>query len=55
MVDADVLVGLFSEISIPFFIITVLVCSLDKVIMGLKWNLLLRVFHIKVPVLTPKS
>lgn len=52
-VDLREILQLFQKISVPFFIIVVLICIFDKVFMGYKWNLLLKVFGIYVPVTAP--
>ena len=52
-IDFDLLLALFAKLSLPFFIIVVLIAFLDQVIMGFKWNYLLRTFDIHVPFSAP--
>lgn len=52
-INANLLISLFSKISIPFLIVTLIIMITDKVIMGIKWNLLLHVFNVKVPFSLP--
>ena len=53
VIDFDKMTGLLKHISIYYFGIVVLVCFLDKVMMGYKWNYLLKVFGIHVPFSAP--
>ena len=52
-IDFNAMAGLFSKMAIPFFILTVIICILDKTFMGFKWNLLLSVFNVKAPFWAP--
>jgi uncharacterized protein (TIRG00374 family) len=53
IIDVRTVIALFSGISILFFAITVFICTFDKIFMGIKWNLLLRFFDVKVPLFVP--
>ncbi len=48
-VEIDEVKNLFLTISIPFFILTLSVCIFDQVTMGLKWNILLKAFKVRIP------
>lgn len=53
LIDVDQLKELMSQISIPFFLIVLLIVIFDQAFMGAKWNLLLHVFNVRVPFWTP--
>lgn len=53
LIDPQEMIRLFRHMSVFFFCATVLVCVLDKVLVGFKWNYLLKVFGIHVPVSAP--
>ncbi len=53
VIDVNQLFELMSNISVGGFIVVVIVVIFDQAFMGAKWNLLLRVFHVKVPFSVP--
>lgn len=44
---------LFLQISIPLFSLIFLFATIDQIILGLKWNILLKAFNVHVPVYAP--
>ncbi len=52
-IDVDEFIDLIGQLSMPFFLMVILVVIFDQVFMGVKWNFLLHVFHIKGPVRVP--
>lgn len=54
-IDLSDVLYIFSNITFSFFYCVLFICLLDQIIMGLKWNLLLKVFNVnvsyKIPVL----
>lgn len=53
LIDVDQFIELMGQISIPFFLLVLLVVIFDQGFMGAKWNFLLHVFNVKVPFWVP--
>lgn len=52
-IDVQTMMMLVDKLSISMFGIAVMVCIMDKIIMGFKWNYLLRLFDVHVSVYIP--
>jgi uncharacterized protein (TIRG00374 family) len=48
LVDPKELLQLLTNISLPLFFVVVLIALIDLALMGLKWNILLKTFHVRV-------
>lgn len=53
LIDLEQLVGLLTKISIPLFLVAVLIVTFDQAFMGVKWTFLLHIFHVNVPYRVP--
>ncbi len=53
MLNWKQIVQTFQNVSIGYFIVVFLLIIADKIIMGLKWNILLRLYDVKVPYYVP--
>lgn len=51
--DTDQAINVLKKITPLMFIPVVSICFLDKVVMGAKWNILLKVFDVNVPYTVP--
>jgi len=52
-IDVNKFIELTSQISVPFFIVVMLIVIFDQAFMGVKWNYLLNVFNVHVPSRVP--
>ena len=53
LIDVSQFIELLSQISIPYFLLIVLIVIIDQALMGVKWNILLHVFKVNVPLRVP--
>ncbi len=53
IIDLDQLLELVKDISWPYFLLVICIVIFDQAFMGLKWNILLRLFQVIVPFWVP--
>ncbi len=53
IIDLDQLLELVKDISWPYFLLVICIVIFDQTFMGLKWNILLKLFEVNVPVWVP--
>ncbi len=53
IIDFDQFLELIDDISWPYFLLVICIVIFDQAFMGLKWNILLRIFQVMVPIWVP--
>lgn len=53
LIDVNQFIDLIRQVSVPFFLLVLLIVIFDQAFMGAKWNFLLHIFKVKVPPWVP--